>query len=433
MTADLSPLSDVSEAWQKMGERFGELAVDYGKHIQRALANGNWQGQAFGAQQGKSTATASEYEAAKKEALAVASLLKEAHTQLTRLQKAVKDLVTDAEAKNYRVDGSGKATYTGFDDLSAQEQYALHHDPDYPALMADARQKEQGWTEDIAKAVQAVDETDQSVRRALTRAASTISLDGRGGLSGFNAHAEGDLSKAGKPDEPVTTMKTDGLDTGVSVGGPKYGKEASVKAYADLLHGTAKGSLTDGPMKLSGIADAYVGYRASANFGITDKGVTGKAEASEGVRALAEGRAEYGHVGIYGRGEGFAGAEAQVSAGVGPEGVNAGAKAFAGAKGTVAGGAEVAGIGAGGTAEGWAGVGAEAKVTFGKGDDGKFHIGGKAGVAVGLGGSVGGEFTVDPGKVSDAISDAAEAVGDAADEVGDVAGSILKHTVTSWL
>lgn len=95
MTADLSPLSDVSEAWQKMGERFGELAVDYVKHVQRALANGNWQGQAFGAQQGMSTATASEYEAAKKEALAIASLLKEAHAQLTRLQKAVKDLVTE--------------------------------------------------------------------------------------------------------------------------------------------------------------------------------------------------------------------------------------------------------------------------------------------------------------------------------------------------
>ncbi|MFD7163973.1 hypothetical protein [Streptomyces violascens] len=433
MTADLSPLSDVSEAWQKMGERFGELAVDYGKHIQRALANGNWQGQAFGAQQGKSTATASEYEAAKKEALAVASLLKEAHAQLTRLQKAVKDLVVDAETKNYKVDGSGKATYTGFDNLSAQEQYALHHDPDYPALMADARQKEQGWTEDIAKAVQAVDETDQSVRRALTRAASTISLDGRGGLSGFNAHAEGDLSKAGKPDEPVTAMKTDGLDTGVSVSGPKYGKEASAKAYADLVHVTAKGSLTDGPMKLTGIADANVGYKASANVGITNKGITGKAEASVGARALAEGRAEYGHVGIYGRGDGFAGGESQLSLGVGPEGLNAGGKVFAGAKGSVAGGAEIAGIGAGGTAEGWAGLGVEGKVTFGKGEDGKFHIAAKGGVALGLGGSLGAEFTVDPAKVSNAVSDAAEAVGDAADEVGDAASSVLKHTVTSWL
>ncbi|MFJ9596692.1 hypothetical protein ACIRS3_28575 [Streptomyces virginiae] len=139
-------------------------------------------------------------------------------------------------------------------------------------------------------------------------------------------------------------------------------------------------------MKLSGIADAYAGARATANVGFTEGGLTGKAEASVGGRALTEGRAEYGHMGYYTRGEGFAGAEAGVSAGASLSGVNAGAKAFAGAKATYAGGGELAGIGAGGTAEGWAGAGAgaEAKVTFGKGEDDKFHIGGEVGVALGL-------------------------------------------------
>jgi hypothetical protein len=64
------------------------------------------------------------------------------------------------------------------------------------------------------------------------------------------------------------------------------------------------------------------------------------------------------------------------------------------------------------TAEGWAGAGAEAEFKFGKGEDGKWHIGGSAGVGLGLGGKVGGEITVDPAKITTTVTDAAKAVGD---------------------
>ncbi|MFP3987699.1 hypothetical protein U9R90_09400 [Streptomyces sp. E11-3] len=440
MTADLSPLSDVSEAWQKMGERFGDLKGDYTKHVQGALANGKWQGGAFGTHQDTSKATVFEYLAAKKEALAIASLLKEAYTELTRLQRAVKDLVADAEEKDYKVDSSGKATYVGFDNLSAQQRYTASHDPDHAKAVALSRQRAQEWTDEIAKAVKAVDDVDQSVKRALTRTATDTRPDGTG-FGGFNAHAVGDLKKAGVPDEPEaseTATQTNGWvaegkttvtgpAAGASVTGPGYGREGMAKAYADLGHATAEGSLTNGNMKLSGIADAYAGARATASIGITDKGIDGSAEASVGARAMAEGRAEYRHVGVYQRVTGFAGAEAGVNAGVGLEGVNLGAKAFAGAKVASGTGVEVAGIGIGGTAEGHLGKGAEAELIFGKGEDGKFHIGGKLGLSPGIGGALGGELTVDPDKVADAAGDAAEAVGDAAgavsDKVGDAAGA----------
>lgn len=179
-----------------------------------------------------------------------------------------------------------------------------------------------------------------------------------------------------------------------------------------------------GGIKLSGVDDFVVGARGSASYGFTDKGLSGKAEVSAGVRTLTSVNAEYGYLGANGRVEGFAGGEAQATLGVGKDGLNAGAKAFAGAKASAAGGGELAGIGAGGTAEGWVGAGAEAKATFGKGDDGKWHIGGKVGVALGVGGSVGAEFTVDPDKVGDAF-------GDAADAVGDFAGGV-KDTVGGW-
>ncbi|WP_405798145.1 hypothetical protein [Streptomyces sp. NBC_01506] len=429
MTADLSALTDVSGAWKKMGDRFGELKTAYETNVQGVLTNGNWQGASFGAQQDYAAATGFEYGAAKAEALAIASLLTDAHTELVRLQKAVKDLVQDAEEKKYKVDSSGKATYIGYDNLSGQEKYALQHDPDYPRLLAQARENAQSWTDSIAKAVKAVDEADQSVKRALSRATSDTALDGFG-IGGFNAHAEGDLAKAGKP-EPKGKKdegwvaegesEASGPGTGTSATGPNAaaGKLAEAEAHADLGRASAQGSLTNGPMKLAGEAEAYVGAKAGVAGGITNEGIRGEATAFAGAEASAKGTADAGPVGVYGRAEAKAGAEAGVSAGATVDGVHAGAEAFAGAKAGAGAGADIGGIGAGATAEGWAGIGAGADATFEKGADGKFTIGTKVGVAVGLGGQLGWEVTVDPGKIGDTASDAANAIGDGVNAIGD--------------
>ncbi|MFF7392758.1 hypothetical protein ACFZAE_30480 [Streptomyces scabiei] len=436
MTTDLSPLVDVAEAWKKMGERFGELKIDYEKHVQAVLGNGNWQGLAYDTQQQYASATAFEFGAAKVEALAIASLLGDAHAELTRLQQVLKDLVQDAEERDYKVDSSGKATYVGYDKLSDQEKYALQHDPDYSQLMADAREKAQGWTDDIAKAVKAVDDADQSVKRALTRATSDVSINGIG-IGGFNAQAEGDLAKAGKPD-PKSTTKSDGWvsegdseasgpGVGTSVTGPDAvaGKLAEAEAHADLGRVSAEGSLTNSPFKLAGEAEAYVGAKASAVGIVTNEGISGEAGAFAGAEASAKGTADVGPVGAYGRAEAMVGHEYGVNAGLGIEGVHAGAEGFAGAKASVAEGADIGGIGAGGTVEGWAGAGAEAEAALGKGTDDKWRIGAKAGIALGLGGALGFEVTVDPGKVSDTANGAADALGDAAGAVGDAVGNLF--------
>ena len=428
MTTDLSPLADVSDAWKKMGDRFGELKSDYEKHVQSVLGNGNWQGLAYSTQQQYALATAFEFGAAKAEALAVASLLMDAHTELTRLQKAVKDLVDDAVSKDYKVDSSGKATYVGYDNLSEQEKYALHHDPEYPQLLSDAREKAQGWTDDIGKAVKAVDDADQSVKRALTRATTDTSSDGIG-IGGFNAQAVGDLAKAGKPD-PKATTKSDGWvsegesessgpGVGTAVSGPDTGagKLGEAEAHADLGRASAEGSLTNGRFKLAGEAEAYSGAKVSAAGGVTNEGLQGEVSVFAGAEASAKGRADASFVGLYGRPETMAGGEAGVNTGIGLEGLTVGAEAFAGAKAGVSGGADIGGIGAGGTVEGWAGAGAEADATLGKGEDGKWKVGATVGVAVGLGGEVGFEFTVDPGKIADTAGDAAEAIGDTADAI----------------
>ncbi|RZS29603.1 hypothetical protein EV193_1196 [Herbihabitans rhizosphaerae] len=96
---------------------------------------------------------------------------------------------------------------------------------------------------------------------------------------------------------------------------------------------------------------------------------------------------------------GAVGAELGGTARIGAEGVNVGANAFAGGK--IVGDAHVghSGVEAGARAEGWAGIGASADATFGKTEDGKWKIGANAGAAIGLGGKLGAEFTVDPGEV----------------------------------
>ncbi|MFI1798698.1 hypothetical protein ACH427_15295 [Streptomyces sp. NPDC020379] len=435
MAADLSPLSAVSEVWRKMGERFGELKSAYEQQVQGALANGNWQGQAFGAHQIRARATAVEYAAAKTEALAVAGLLKQAHAELTRLQKAVKDLVTDAETKDYKVDSSGKATYIGFDKLSAKDQATLRHDPDYPALQAQAARGAREWTDSLAAAVKAVDEADQGVQRALSRASSAASLDSTG-VGGFNAHAESDLAKAGAPEAAKSGTTTDGWTGGgtitatgpgggFSTSGPGYGKEGTAKAYFDLFHLTEKGSASNGSVKLSGVVDANAGAKANASVGITEKGISGSTEASLAARGLAEERVGAGPVSFYGRESLFAGGEAGVNAKATREEFTVGGKAFAGGKAAFATGREFAGISIGASGEGWVGPGAEAWWGYKKDKDtGVWTIGGHMGASPIVGLGTGFEITVDPDKVAKSVGDAADAIGHAT--------SSVKKTVSSW-
>ncbi|MFR9754409.1 putative T7SS-secreted protein [Streptomyces sp. TR06-5] len=155
-----------------------------------------------------------------------------------------------------------------------------------------------------------------------------------------------------------------------------------------------------------------LGVEGSAGYGLEGPNVHGEASAKAYLaQASAEGKYEAGVFEASGKAQGFVGADAAARANVGLEGVHANAEAFAGAKASAEGHASVAGVGVGGTAEAWAGVGAEASVDVGM-TDGKLVIGGEVGAALGVGGQLGGSIEIDPGKVTDAVGDAADAVGD---------------------
>ncbi|MGW3325394.1 hypothetical protein [Streptomyces virginiae] len=425
LTTDLGLLSTAAAKWEAMAGELQKIETHYGDTVQKITMGDTWSGLTVQAARVKFAATRYEYSAAQSQAKAVASLLRGAHELLTDLRKKLESARDDAIAAGMTVSEQGRVTFD-YSKLTPAERSAYHHDPDGQAAVRTAVGT---WQKHIDDRVKAASDADQHVHDALTTAVVDSNKDalGQGSgrdetLTGFNNYAEGDLKKFEKPDDPRAETKTDSL--GVSTtGAGQYGKEASVKAYADLFHQTAKGEGDLAGLKLSGIADIYGGGRATANWGITDKGFVGKAEASAGVRALAEGRVGGDHHSAYGRAEGFAGAEVGVSAKATKEEVTVGAKAFAGAKGSLNGGVESGGIGVGVTAEGWAGPGAEAWWGYKKDEEtGAYKLGGKAGASPLLGGSIGLEITVDPEKVVKSAGDVADAVGDTAHAVGDAAG-----------
>lgn len=224
-----------------------------------------------------------------------------------------------------------------------------------------------------------------------------------------------------------------GPDAGVSASWPKSEKLGELKAFAELAKASAEGSIKNGPLELSGKAAATVAAEASLSGGLTNEGLAVKAEALAGGKASAEGKTEIGpYAGANAKVEAFAGAKAGAGIRAGMDGLHASADAFAGGKVSAKAGGDIGGLGINATAEGWAGAGAEAGVHFGPDQNGTWRIGANAGAAVGLGGKLGFEVTVDPKDIAATAGDAAEFVGDAAQGVGDTAESAW-NTATGWV
>ncbi|MBA2809394.1 hypothetical protein E0500_018820 [Streptomyces sp. KM273126] len=216
----------------------------------------------------------------------------------------------------------------------------------------------------------------------------------------------------GDPADPATGKKAD-----VNIKLAEWSGKASAWSA-----GTPPGETTVGGATLKGTAGvSALGVDGSATASVTNgrvqAGVSGSAYLAQ---ASANGSVQYGIAGAQAEAKAFAGAEASANLSAGKDGLHAGAEAFAGAKATGSVSADVGGVGAGVGGEAWAGAGASASADLGM-KDGKFTIGGEAGIGLGIGGKVSVDITIDPGKMIDSAGDAADAVGDAWDS-----------TVGSW-
>jgi hypothetical protein len=436
MTTDFSALDTAADRWEGMAKELHKQETAYRDQVHGISMGPTWVGLSAQAANSRFDITLKEFQKAQVEAKAVASLLREAHTRLTAAHKALVAARDDAVEAGMAVSEGGRVTFDTAR-LSEGARTAYHHDPDYQQSV---RTSVASWQEYIDRQVKAAGDADTEVQTALNGVVLDADVSD-GTLTGFNGQATGDIKtyvdqaaaaakeeKKDKEDGWVSEGESEasGPDVGASATGPDVGsgKMGEAEAHADLGRASAEGKLTNGPMELAGDAEAYAGAKASAEAGISNEGAKVGANVFAGGEAAANGTAGVGPVGVYGRAEAKAGGEAGVEAGAGLDGVELGAQAFAGAKGSVTVGADVGGIGAGVTAEGYAGPGAEATVHVNK-ENGAWHVGAKAGVSPILGGGIGVEFTVDPGKVVDTVGDAVGAVGDAAGAFGDAIGSLF--------
>ncbi|NEB06192.1 hypothetical protein [Streptomyces sp. SID13726] len=358
------------------------------------------------------------FEDARKEAQGIAGVLASLHAEL---QKAKDDLhhLVDVEAKERGLHVNAVGVVIPRIDFS--KGIGTAYDPDGQILIRERQQACDAFARRIDHVLQRATHADETacwaLRRDLGTSRSNFNAKVVTSLADANAVRAGELKRNArtKADGWSVEGKADasGLDVGTSASGPDTGAGAlgEAEAHADLGRASAEGALTNGAFKLAGETEAYAGAKVSLSSGSSNEGIHAGAGGFAGGEASAKGSAYLGPVGVHGRADGLAGVEASTTASAGREGLVLGTEAFAGAKGSATGGADIGGIAAGATAEGWAGIGAEAEVTLGKSADGKWEIGTRTGLACGLGGSVGFEFTVDPEKVGDTAGDIADGLG----------------------
>ena len=185
-----------------------------------------------------------------------------------------------------------------------------------------------------------------------------------GGLSGETDVYDGNWKKAGKDWSADASYQAWGLDGHAegSIGmlsDGSYGAQASAGGSAYLLRAQANGQWGRGPFSAEASASGMIGARGNVdgNLRIGRDGVNAKVKA-----------------------EAFAGAEGRLdaSAGAGPV-------------------KEKVGV------TGYAGIGGTANLDVGY-KDGKFRIGGKLGVAVGLGGAIDTSTEIDVGGITRSVS-----------------------------
>ncbi|MFC7977857.1 hypothetical protein ACFUT3_21775 [Streptomyces cinereoruber] len=182
METDLGKLNTAADGWKSMAEKFKKVEDLYEKKVQGIVKDEQlWTGQAQQVSAVNLGITRKELDSAQKEARAMESLLRDAHSTFTELKGRVKAAVDEAVAAGMKVSEYGNASYD-FSKVSPQEANAIRHDPDL-------RDVEMSYTTKINDAVKAVTEFDADVRTALLNASGA---DGTAPL-GFNSKPVGDV------------------------------------------------------------------------------------------------------------------------------------------------------------------------------------------------------------------------------------------------
>ncbi|MFF8483999.1 hypothetical protein ACGFZG_01620 [Streptomyces antibioticus] len=181
MTTDLSKLTAAADEWDAMAKDFGKLAESYRKEVHGITLSDTWIGVSAKAGSARFDVTLKEYRGAQSEALAVAKLLRTAHTEFSSLRKKIENVREDAVRAGMRVSERGVVAFdTSL--LEPGEYQAYVHDPDY---QKSARTAATGWAAQLAVTVQAVNDADEGFKLTLTTLMQDSNLTD-GTIDGFN-------------------------------------------------------------------------------------------------------------------------------------------------------------------------------------------------------------------------------------------------------
>ncbi|MFJ9184052.1 hypothetical protein ACIRQO_13400 [Streptomyces anulatus] len=181
MSSDLSKLADAADKWVEMAGEFKSIEKQYERDVYRNSLGQSWVGQSADAANYRFSVTLKELQGAQKEAKAIASILRDSHTQPAALRGGVNTVCSDAIKDGMRISDQGVVSFDT-EQLSQSARTAYVHDPGYHKSV---RAQVTRWADLLHRAVQAVTDADDGIRLAL--AAAVVDSDIMDGtMNGFN-------------------------------------------------------------------------------------------------------------------------------------------------------------------------------------------------------------------------------------------------------
>lgn len=190
MATDLGTLTTAADAWDGMAKEFSKQEKAYKRDVCGISMGPAWIGLSADAANRRFGVTLQEYQNAQTEAKAIASLLRDAHTQFVELRGKLRAARQDAVAAGMKVSDQGVVAY---DTASLDEgpRNAYHHDPDFQESV---RKQVQASQNRIDQLVNEITDADKGVQLALNAVVVDSNLlDGTS--NGFNGQAQGDIEK----------------------------------------------------------------------------------------------------------------------------------------------------------------------------------------------------------------------------------------------
>ncbi|WP_189766558.1 hypothetical protein [Streptomyces xanthochromogenes] len=186
MSTDLATLTSAADRWDGMAKEFEKRAKVYKRDVHGISMGTSWQGLTADAAHQRFDITLREFQYAQTEAKAIASLLREAHTNFAALKAKLIAARNEAIEAKMQVSDQGSVTFD-YVQLSDAEKTALHHDPDSQQSIHTAVAS---WQDRIDHLVKAVGDADEGLATALKAVVVDANrLDGT--ISGFNGQALG--------------------------------------------------------------------------------------------------------------------------------------------------------------------------------------------------------------------------------------------------